>query len=87
MGTTIETRISGIPCIVEITSYYPSTPMKWFRDGTCLPPQYEELEFSVMDRKGRIAPWLERKLDDQDRSRIEEELRKQMKYDDEIGDY
>lgn len=71
MGTTIETRISGIPCIVEITSYYPSTPMKWFRDGTCLPPQYEELEFSVMDRKvvllGLKESWM---------TKIDQELKK-----------
>ena len=87
MGTTIETRISGIPCIVEITSYYPARSGKWFRDGSCAAPEYEELEFVVLDRKGYPAPWLERKMDDHDRNRIVEELRKQMKYDDEIGYY
>lgn len=70
----LQTRISGIPCLIEVTSYYPATPMKWFRNGDCAPPEDEEIEFRVLDRKGYPAPWLEKKMDEEDRIRIEQEL-------------
>lgn len=35
---------------------------------------YSEVEFDVLDRRGRPAPWLERKLTDADRERIEYEV-------------
>lgn len=73
----LQTRISGIPCQIEVTSYYPARSGKWFRDGSCAAPEYEELEFVVLDRKGYPAPWLEKKMDAQDRNRIIEELQKQ----------
>ena len=70
----LQTRISGIPCQIEVTSYYPATPMKWFRNGDCAPPEDEEIEFRVLDRKGYPAPWLEKKMNEEDRIRIEKEL-------------
>ena len=73
--TEIETRIAGIPCIVGVThfesvrgsfSYHAASD--WDYHG------YVECEFTVCDRRGRPAPWLERKLTSKDESRIESEI-------------
>ena len=64
--SAIETRIDGIPCIVKysITGKY--------RPGDLYsPPEYEEVEMEVCDRRGRRAQWLERKLTEAEKSRIE----------------
>jgi hypothetical protein len=71
----IETRVAGIPCIIGVTyfesvsgsySYYAASD--WDYRG------YTECEFTVCDRRGRPAPWLERKLTSKDESRIESEI-------------
>ena len=35
---------------------------------------YSEVDFTVCDRRGRPAPWLERKMSDKDTQRIKEEI-------------
>jgi hypothetical protein len=71
----LSTRVAGIPCLVE--------PTRVLRvKGTCswnAPSDldyhgYTEVEFNVCDRRGRPAPWLERKLCDDDVMRIEQEI-------------
>jgi hypothetical protein len=71
----IETRIAGIPCLVEADvygskgSYSYNAPSDWDYYG------YVEIgELTVMDRRGRPAPWLERKLTNKEIERIESEL-------------
>jgi hypothetical protein len=39
---------------------------------------YTECEFDILDRRGRPAPWLERKATDADRERITEEIENQL---------
>jgi hypothetical protein len=39
---------------------------------------YSESEWDVLDRRGRPAAWLERKLTDDDRQRIEQEIAEAM---------
>lgn len=84
----MDTRISGIPCQVLITCYYPARPAN-FRGSPdrWTPPEPEEISFQVLDRRGRPAPWLEAKLDEQDRRRIEDELRAYLRHEQETGDY
>lgn len=71
----IETRIAGIPCLVEADvyiqrgSYSRRASSDWDYSGWV-----EVGEFKVMDRRGRPAPWLERKLTDKEIARIECEL-------------
>ena len=84
----MNTRISGIPCQVLITCYYPArhanfrgTPDRW------TPPEPEEISFQVLDWRGRPAPWLEEKLTEDDRVRIERELSDYIKREREMGDY
>jgi len=69
----IETTIAGIPCLVEADVYGSS--------GTCSNASdwdyygYVEVgKLTVMDRRGRIAPWLERKMTNEEIYRIEGEL-------------
>jgi hypothetical protein len=62
----LETRIAGIPCKVGVT-YFIKEPF--------LQP---EADFHVMDRRGRIAPWLRRKLTEGDYLRIVDEIAEVM---------
>jgi hypothetical protein len=73
--TKLETHISGIPCLIAVTNYKRvkgsfsrNAPSDMDYHG------YTESEWEVCDRRGRPAPWLERKLDDAARDRIEEEI-------------
>ena len=84
----MDTRISGIPCQVLVTCYYPARPARLHgHPDTWYPPEPEEISFQVLDRRGRVAPWLEAKLDEQGRRRIEDELRAYLKREQELGDY
>jgi hypothetical protein len=61
---SFETHISGIPCLIQVHSYVPPDPHK---------DQGLEFDFDVLDRRGRKAPWLARKMTAEDVQRIEEE--------------
>ncbi|MBP6581890.1 MAG: hypothetical protein KA204_00210 [Chromatiaceae bacterium] len=72
----MDTRISGIPCQVDVTTYQRYRPARLHgHPDTWAPPEYEEINFSVFDRRGRLAPWLERKMTEADRKRIINEFR------------
>jgi len=70
MADQIDTRISGIPCIVECVYFFkqpalgPNCDSDWDANG------YTDIEFAVLDRRGRPAPWLERKMTTDDVARI-----------------
>lgn len=75
----IESRIAGIPCLIGVThfnsvrgSYSYNAPSDMDYYG------YTESEWEVLDRRGRPAAWLERKLTDRERSRIDEEVFEHM---------
>lgn len=77
--TEIESRVAGIPCIIGVTyfdsaegSYDYNAASDWDYHG------YVECEFDVCDRRGRRAPWLERKLSEEDTARIEREIAKHL---------
>ena len=77
-----ETQIQGIPCQIHVTdctvvkgSYSYHAASDWDYYG------YTEFDFEVYDRKGYPAAWLERKMTDADRSRIQEEYMTSMKDD------
>ncbi len=71
----IETRVAGIPCIIGVSyynrvegshSYHAASD--WDYHG------YTEADWEVLDRRGRKAPWLAKKLTAKDESRIEAEI-------------
>ena len=57
----MKTRIAGIPCLVEVTSYIPGEPGSFFE-----PPSGPEIEYEVYDRRGYKANWLLAKITDAD---------------------
>jgi hypothetical protein len=78
----IESTVAGIPCLIGVTefssvrgsySYHADSDMDYYG--------YTESEWVVLDRRGRPAAWLERKLTDADRSRIEQEVAETMSED------
>ena len=71
-----DTRVSGIPCLCQVNFHSPYKPMRVTGSGMgdCDPPEYEEFEFTLLDRKGYPAPWLEAKLKPVDQERLLEEF-------------
>ena len=72
--TGIEARIAGIPCLIEPTHVFVQRPMgpSASNDMDCY--GYAEIEFDVLDRKGRLAPWLEKKMTADERVEIENKI-------------
>lgn len=71
----IESRVAGIPCLIGVThyesvagsySYNAASDMDYYG--------YNEAEWEVLDRRGRKAAWLEKKLTKSDIVRIEAEI-------------
>ena len=62
----IRTKIAGIPCQIKVTSFAKELSMwgNWVY----------EIDFSVYDGRGYKAAWLERKLTETERERIEKEI-------------
>lgn len=82
--TTLQTQISGIPCQVEVTHFYRQKPYAgsaWHCDSPEDFSGFVECEFSVLDRRGRPAAWLEKKVTDADRQRIAGEVSTAMEND------
>jgi hypothetical protein len=57
-----NTRVGGIPCKCEVTHYSTGSPMRVYGSGMgdCEPPEPEEFEYQLLDRKGYRAEWLDR---------------------------
>ena len=70
----MQTRISGIPARIGVTSYIPWRPARLYGHPDSWAPAEGEVEFQVCDSRGRPAPWLEKKLTPAERRRIEGEL-------------
>ena len=70
----MQTRVAGIPATIEITSFSPYRCNKRGHIDHWLPDELPEIEWHILDRNGRPASWLERKLSAADRRRIEADL-------------
>lgn len=73
----MEATVSGIPCLVKVESCTIVSP--WNGQAHTCPSSddyygYSEAEFTVYDRKGYRAKWLEAKLTGDDIERIEQEI-------------
>lgn len=77
--STFRTTVSGIPCLCEVLTYSEALPMRITGTGfgDADPPEPGEFEYRILDRRGRYAEWLERKLTDEDDERLEDEYLKQ----------
>jgi len=81
---TFDSRIQGIPCQIEVTSYNYTPP--WRGNPHECPSDldyygYIEAEYIVLDRKGYEASWLAEKITDEDDERIYEEIKEEMSSD------
>ena len=85
-------NVCGIPCIIKVAHYAKQSAWQgsahscasdWDYYG------YEEIEYSVLDRKGYPAAWLERKLTQKEHRRIVREISDVMaeERDAMMGDY
>lgn len=54
---TFDSYACGIPCKIQVLDYQEPTAHSYFEEG-----DYEDAEWIVLDRRGRRATWLERKL-------------------------
>lgn len=74
-----DSRIAGIPCQIKVVNFYPYVPMHIYGSGygDADPPEEEVLDYEVLDRKGYKAHWLEKKMTDQDESRIYKDFHSQ----------
>ena len=73
--TEFESRVCGIPCIVRVKYWEVYVPAQ--RSGPperCYPEEGGEGDWEILDRNGRPAPWLDNKLTDDDRYRIDTEV-------------
>lgn len=70
-----DTKVAGIPCQCKVTHYragksaYLSGPMEDAREA-----EPEEFEYEILDSKGKLAPWLSKKLTEADTERLLEEF-------------
>ena len=66
----IDTRIQGIPCGIRITHYHRQKPLGPRADSDIDARGYTDAEYTVLDREGYPALWLDRKIKDEDNERI-----------------
>jgi len=81
----LETRISGIPCVVRLEHYRKQEPLGPGASSDVDCYGYTEYDLVVLDRRGRVAPWLQRKMTEQEENRIILEFEDIMKADAEDG--
>ena len=81
--TDVQTRIAGIPAIVRVTHYI---KVKGSHDYNAPSDMdfygYEDYDFDVCDSRGRLAPWLEKKLTNKDLDRVHTDIIEYMEQDD-----
>lgn len=70
-----ESTVCGIPCIIRVLSWEPHLPAKVSGPPEyCYPAEGGYGDWEILDRRGRPAPWLEKKLTDKERTRIDAEV-------------
>lgn len=83
-----ESTCCGIPCIIRVLSWDGYVPARLSgHPDNWAPAEGGEGEWEILDRKGRPAPWLEAKMIDKERIRIDEEVFNHMENRDDYDDY
>lgn len=70
-------KVSGIPCFVRILSYQYYSPDPLGSSADDFYGGYE-IDYEILDRNGRYASWLEKKLTEMEDERILEEIVRYM---------
>jgi hypothetical protein len=58
----IDHSIAGIPCKIRIDRHFVQKPLGMSADNPWDAEGYTELDYKICDRRGREAPWLEKKV-------------------------
>lgn len=75
--------IDGIPCQIAVTDYEPYVEGRFSGPPeNCYPSEGGYGDYRVLDRKGYIAEWLERKINDRIESEIQETIAAHFEQDD-----
>ena len=69
----IESRVAGIPCLIGVITF-DSVDGCHSADSNVDYYGYTESDWEVLDRRGRPAGWLSKKLTSKESSRIEDEI-------------
>lgn len=81
-------KVQGIPCIVRVTSWSANVPAQVSGPPErCYPAEGGESAWEILDRNGRPAAWLEKKMTDDDRYRIDAEIFNHMENEYDNDDY
>lgn len=71
----VAVRVSGIPAVARVLHYLPEVPARLEGHPDWREPAYGgEITLQICDRRGRPAPWLERKLSRVERLALEREV-------------
>lgn len=73
-GDTLFARIQGIPCQIRVLQYEYKEPFGPWCDSDWDCYGYTDIDFEVLDRRGYLAPWLSRKMTQDDVRNIEMEI-------------
>lgn len=68
-----QTKVQGIPCIVQVMRHSYTRPDPYAASSEDFYGGWE-LDWHLCDQRGRPAEWLEAKLTDADRQRVEREI-------------
>lgn len=64
-------RVHGVPCYAKVVSYYEGSPGIYRgKPEVREPEEPATVEFIILDRKGYPAPWLEAKLNAEERDEL-----------------
>jgi len=80
LSIDVHINVAGIPAGAHIISYTGAKPWKQHTfpgagPGDCDPPEYEEVEYEVLDSKGYLAPWLVDKIN---KLNLDDEITRQV---------
>ena len=78
--TDIKTTVAGIPAVIRVHNFVSVRGSHSYNAQSDMDYNgYTESEWEVCDRRGRPAPWLARKINDEITARIEETISAYMK--------
>ena len=78
----IEHRVAGIPCLIGVIDYTSVEGSYSYNAPSDLDYHgYTDVEYDILDRRGRKAAWLERKVDSDIEADIIQRINDYMKED------
>jgi len=61
--------LGGLPAIARVHNFLPYIPACWHH-----PAEGGEVEWELLDRRGKPAEWLEKRMSNEERQRIDQEV-------------